>query len=222
MSRQIHAYPWGNRRSQWPRGLRHKLSSLTRTLASWVRVPLKAWTSVCVYSVFVLFCVYVAALWRADHSSKESYSLCKKDYGTEEEDRNQQNAVESKMNEWMNAMDRRLVVSQSRSGCPGVKKNFFALPGTETRPSSPNPDAIRTELSRHRDTDKWMALTWIRCFTINAKQADTCFTRNCFNFLYCCKFRKATATATLNSSLFMLSLRSFPIWAVASAFIDGL
>jgi hypothetical protein len=44
-------------RSQWPRGLRHELSSLARTLGSWVRIPLEAWMSVCVYSVFVLFCV---------------------------------------------------------------------------------------------------------------------------------------------------------------------
>jgi hypothetical protein len=37
-----------------PRGLRHELSSLARTLGSWVRIPLEAWMSVCVYSVFVL------------------------------------------------------------------------------------------------------------------------------------------------------------------------
>jgi hypothetical protein len=42
---------------------------------------------VCVYSVFVLSYVYVAALRRADHSSKVSYRLCKKDYGPEEEPR---------------------------------------------------------------------------------------------------------------------------------------
>jgi hypothetical protein len=54
---------------------------------------------VCVFSVFVLFCVQVAALRRADHSSKESYRLCKKDYGTEEEARAQQRAVESLMHE---------------------------------------------------------------------------------------------------------------------------
>jgi hypothetical protein len=41
-------------RSQWPRGLRHELA---RTLGSWVWNPLKAWMSVCVYSVFVLFFV---------------------------------------------------------------------------------------------------------------------------------------------------------------------
>jgi hypothetical protein len=30
-------------RLQWPRGLRHELSSPDRTLGSWVRIPLKAW-----------------------------------------------------------------------------------------------------------------------------------------------------------------------------------
>jgi hypothetical protein len=30
---------------------------------------------VCVYSVFILSCVWVEALWRADHSSKKSYRL---------------------------------------------------------------------------------------------------------------------------------------------------
>jgi hypothetical protein len=45
------------RRSQWPSGLRHEQSSLARTLESWVRILLKEWVSVCVYSVFVLFCV---------------------------------------------------------------------------------------------------------------------------------------------------------------------
>jgi hypothetical protein len=59
-------------RSQSPRRLRQELSSLARTLGSWVGIPLEAWMSVCVYSVFVLFCVYVAALRRADPLSKES------------------------------------------------------------------------------------------------------------------------------------------------------
>jgi hypothetical protein len=54
----------------------------------------------CVYSMFVFSCVYVAALRRADHSSKESYRLCKQDYETEEETRAQQRAVEPLMNEW--------------------------------------------------------------------------------------------------------------------------
>jgi hypothetical protein len=50
-----------------------------------------------VYYVFVLFCVQVA-LRRADHSS-ESYSLCKKDYETEDQTRGQQRAVEPLMDE---------------------------------------------------------------------------------------------------------------------------
>jgi hypothetical protein len=37
--------------------LRHELPSLARTPGSWVRIPLKAWLSVCVFSVFMLFCV---------------------------------------------------------------------------------------------------------------------------------------------------------------------
>jgi hypothetical protein len=61
---------------------------------------------VCVYVVFVLSCVYVAALRRADHSSKEAYRLCKNYYETREV-RTQQRALESLMNivctnEWMN------------------------------------------------------------------------------------------------------------------------
>jgi hypothetical protein len=41
-------------RSQWPRSLRYELSSPARTLGSWVRIPLKAWLFVCVYSVFYI------------------------------------------------------------------------------------------------------------------------------------------------------------------------
>jgi hypothetical protein len=44
-------------RSQWPRGLRHELSSPTRRLWSRVRIPLEPWMSVCVYSVYVVLCV---------------------------------------------------------------------------------------------------------------------------------------------------------------------
>jgi hypothetical protein len=69
-------------------GLRHEPSSSTQTLRTWVRLPLKMF--LCVYSVFVLSCVELAALRRADHSSKESYHLCKEDYETEEETRAQQ------------------------------------------------------------------------------------------------------------------------------------
>jgi hypothetical protein len=46
-----------NGRSQWPRALRHEPSLPARTLGSWVQIPLEAWLSVCVDSVFVLFCV---------------------------------------------------------------------------------------------------------------------------------------------------------------------
>jgi hypothetical protein len=45
-------------RSQWPRGLRHELSSLSRTLRSWVRILLKVWISV--LCAFILcFCCSV-------------------------------------------------------------------------------------------------------------------------------------------------------------------
>jgi hypothetical protein len=46
-------------RSQSPRGLRHEPSSPAQTLGSWARIPLEAWISVCVYSVFMLSCVQV-------------------------------------------------------------------------------------------------------------------------------------------------------------------
>jgi hypothetical protein len=55
--------------------------------------PTWGWMSVCVYSVFVLSCVQVAALRRADPPSKESYCLCK-DQETEKAAKDQQRAVE--------------------------------------------------------------------------------------------------------------------------------
>jgi hypothetical protein len=64
--------------SQWPRGLRHELSWPPQTLGSSVRIHLKARMSVCIYSVFVLSSVQIAALRRADPQSKESYLLCKR------------------------------------------------------------------------------------------------------------------------------------------------
>jgi hypothetical protein len=79
-------------RSQWPRGLRHELSSPARTLGSWIRIPLE-WMSVCSYSVFVLPCVHVAALRLADPPSKVSCRLCKR-LRTEKAAKVQQRAVE--------------------------------------------------------------------------------------------------------------------------------
>jgi hypothetical protein len=40
---------------------------------------------VCIYSVFVLSCLQVAALRRIDPPSKESYRLCKRDQESEKE-----------------------------------------------------------------------------------------------------------------------------------------
>jgi hypothetical protein len=64
---------YGLSRSQWPRCLRHEPSSPDRTLGSWVRIPLNAWMSVCIYFIFMLFCVLTAALQQADPPSEESY-----------------------------------------------------------------------------------------------------------------------------------------------------
>jgi hypothetical protein len=44
-------------RSQWPGGMNRKPSSPARTLGSRVRIPLKSWMSVGVYSVCAVLCV---------------------------------------------------------------------------------------------------------------------------------------------------------------------
>jgi hypothetical protein len=49
--------PTGTQAHHWPRGVRHELSSVARTLGSWVLIPLKVWISACDYSLFVLSCV---------------------------------------------------------------------------------------------------------------------------------------------------------------------
>jgi hypothetical protein len=80
-------YVWNNGhvphcRSQWPRGLRHELSSPAEILGSWVRIQLKAWMSKCDYSVFVSSGVKVAALRRTD-SPPLSPTAVVKNQGTE-------------------------------------------------------------------------------------------------------------------------------------------
>jgi hypothetical protein len=56
-------------------GQSRTLSSPARILGSWVRIPLEAWMSA-FFSVFVMSCVKVAALRRANPPSKESYGMC--------------------------------------------------------------------------------------------------------------------------------------------------
>jgi hypothetical protein len=73
----LNLFPWGKTENADRNGMKHEPPSPAQTLGSWVRIPLKAWMSVCAYSVFMLSCVHVAALRQADPPSKESYSLCK-------------------------------------------------------------------------------------------------------------------------------------------------
>jgi hypothetical protein len=87
------------RRSQSPRGLRHEPSSTARTLGSWIRIPLEAWMSLCVYSVFLLSCVQVAALRRADPPPKGSYRV--KIKKLEKRIKVQQRAVEPQIDGWI-------------------------------------------------------------------------------------------------------------------------
>jgi hypothetical protein len=48
-------------RSQWSRGQRLELSSLARTLGSWVRIPLKAWMSGCAFIFYVCVALSVGS-----------------------------------------------------------------------------------------------------------------------------------------------------------------
>jgi hypothetical protein len=83
------------RQSILARDVSHELSSPAKTLGSWVRIPLEAWMSVCVHSVFVLSCVQIAALRRADPPYKESYRLCKTIKKLQKAAETQHRAVES-------------------------------------------------------------------------------------------------------------------------------
>jgi hypothetical protein len=67
------------------------MSSPARTLGSWVLITLKSWMS-----VFVLLCVQVAFLRRANLPSKESYRLCIGLINSKKAAKVQQRAVEPK------------------------------------------------------------------------------------------------------------------------------
>jgi hypothetical protein len=64
------------RRSQWPQRSQAWSVLPARTLGSSVQIQFETRMSLCVYSVFVLSCVQIKALRRADPPSEESYWLC--------------------------------------------------------------------------------------------------------------------------------------------------
>jgi hypothetical protein len=80
-------------RSQWPRSLGHELSSPPQPLGLWIRVPLGAWISVCLYSVFMLSYVKIAALRRLIPLPRNPID-CLKDQENEKVAKAQQRAVE--------------------------------------------------------------------------------------------------------------------------------
>jgi hypothetical protein len=63
-----------------------------------------------VYSAFVLFCVYVAALRRADPLTKESYRLSI-DQETDKGAKAQKRAVEPQMGRWMDINKRTIDIN---------------------------------------------------------------------------------------------------------------
>jgi hypothetical protein len=66
---------FGTDHSDRPRGLKHELSSPTQTLGSWFESHSRH-GCLCSFILFMLFCVQIEALRRADPPSKESYRLC--------------------------------------------------------------------------------------------------------------------------------------------------
>jgi hypothetical protein len=86
----------------WPRGKIYELSSLARTLRSWVRIPLNAWMSVCVYSVL---CCPVCR-WRPCNgliARPRSPTVCvKKDYEIYKRPGHNKGDIKPLMNELMN------------------------------------------------------------------------------------------------------------------------
>jgi hypothetical protein len=77
----------------------HELSSLARTLGSGIRIPLKAWVSLCAF--ILCFCCHVCGYRPCDEliTRQRNPTVCvRRYYETEEEARAQQRAVEPLMN----------------------------------------------------------------------------------------------------------------------------
>ena len=85
--------------------LKHEPSSLARTLESWVRIPLKARMSVCVYSVCVVLCVVsdIATGWSPVQGVLPSVYMIKK---LKKRPRPNKMVVEPLMNKWMKEINR--------------------------------------------------------------------------------------------------------------------